>query len=93
VKRPSDNRKSDSELIQILATIYKNFEKRDFYKAFLKKYNATFIAEYGSNELAKFRKNKMYFITEFNSLIHREIQNQPAPFIYERLGERYRHFY
>ncbi len=32
-------------------------------------------------------------ISEFNSIIHKEIKNQPAPFIYERLGERYQHFF
>lgn len=32
-------------------------------------------------------------ISEFNSKIHNEIKEQPAPFIYERLGERYRHFF
>ena len=32
-------------------------------------------------------------ISEFNKLINAEIKNQPAPFIYERLGERYRHFF
>lgn len=32
-------------------------------------------------------------ISEFNTLINREIKNQPAPFIYERLGERYRHYF
>ncbi len=32
-------------------------------------------------------------ISEFNSLINTEIKNQPAPFIYERLGEKYRHFF
>ena len=32
-------------------------------------------------------------ITEFNRLINSEIKNQPTPFIYERLGERYRHFF
>ncbi len=32
-------------------------------------------------------------ISEFNALINKEIKNQPAPFIYERLGERYRHFF
>lgn len=32
-------------------------------------------------------------ISEFNNLIHHEIKDQPAPFIYERLGERYRHFF
>lgn len=32
-------------------------------------------------------------IAEFNALINKEIKNQPAPFIYERLGERYKHFF
>jgi ATP-dependent exoDNAse (exonuclease V) beta subunit len=32
-------------------------------------------------------------ISEFNRLINKEIKDQPAPFIYERLGERYRHFF
>ena len=31
-------------------------------------------------------------ISDFNQLINSEIKNQPAPFIYERLGEYYRHF-
>jgi ATP-dependent exoDNAse (exonuclease V) beta subunit len=32
-------------------------------------------------------------ISEFNSIINAQIKNQPAPFIYERIGERYRHFF
>ncbi|MGB5555862.1 MAG: 3'-5' exonuclease, partial [Flavobacteriaceae bacterium] len=32
-------------------------------------------------------------ISEFNSIISEEIKNQPAPFIYERLGEKYRHYF
>ncbi|MEO1012528.1 MAG: UvrD-helicase domain-containing protein [Bacteroidota bacterium] len=32
-------------------------------------------------------------ISEFNTLISEEIKNQPAPFIYERLGEKYRHYF
>ncbi len=32
-------------------------------------------------------------ISDFNSIINAEIKNQPAPFIYERLGEYYRHFF
>ena len=32
-------------------------------------------------------------ISEFNSLIAKEIKNQPVPFIYERLGEKYRHYF
>ena len=32
-------------------------------------------------------------ISEFNQIIHHEIKKQPTPFIYERLGEKYRHFF
>ncbi len=32
-------------------------------------------------------------ISEFNTIISKEIKDQPAPFIYERLGEKYRHYF
>lgn len=32
-------------------------------------------------------------ISDFNTIIHNQIKDQPAPFIYERLGERYRHYF
>ena len=32
-------------------------------------------------------------IYEFNSIISNEIKDQPAPFIYERLGEKYSHYF
>ncbi len=32
-------------------------------------------------------------ISSFNNLISEEIKHQPAPFIYERLGEKYRHYF
>jgi hypothetical protein len=39
-----------------------------------------------SNELAKIQEEQnVLSISEFNAIIYREIQNQPA-FIYERLG-------
>lgn len=82
------------KLLEILDTIYKNFEKRDFYKAFLKNITPLSLLNTVSNELAKIQEEQnVLSIAEFNAIIHREIQNQPAPFIYERLGERYRHFF
>ncbi|MDR7209651.1 UvrD-helicase domain-containing protein [Flavobacterium piscis] len=82
------------ELLQILDRIYKNFEKRDFYRAFLKNITPLSLLNTVSNELAKIQSEQnILSISEFNAIIHREIQNQPAPFIYERLGERYRHFF
>ena len=38
-------------------------------------------------------EEKIIPIYEFNGLLAREVKNQPAPFIYERLGERYKHFF
>jgi hypothetical protein len=39
-----------------------------------------------SNELAKIQEEQnVLSISEFNAIIYREIQNQMAPFIYERL--------
>ncbi|PWA11391.1 UvrD-helicase domain-containing protein [Flavobacterium laiguense] len=82
------------DLLQSLAEVYKNFEKRNFYKAFLKNITPLSLLNTVSNELAKIQNEQnVLSITEFNAIIHREIQNQPAPFIYERLGERYRHFF
>ncbi len=82
------------EMISILNAIYKKFEKRDFYNAFLKNITPLSLLNTVSNELAKIQKEQnVLSIAEFNAIIYREIQNQPAPFIYERLGERYRHFF
>ncbi|CAM3662742.1 UvrD-helicase domain-containing protein [Flavobacterium chungbukense] len=82
------------ELLQILKAVYQNFEKRDFYKAFLKNITPLSLLNTVSNELAKIQSEQnVLSISEFNAIIHREIQNQPAPFIYERLGERYRNFF
>lgn len=36
---------------------------------------------------------KILPIYVFNSLIHKQVKDQPAPYIYERLGDRYRHFF
>ncbi|MFV8392307.1 UvrD-helicase domain-containing protein [Flavobacterium sp. LB2P6] len=82
------------DLLQFLDKVYKTFEKINFYKAFLKNITPLSLLNTVSNELAKIQEEQnVLSISEFNAIIHREIQNQPAPFIYERLGERYRHFF
>ena len=82
------------DFLAVLSKVYALFEKIYFYKAFLKNITPLSLLNTVSNELAKIQQEQnILSITEFNALIHREIQNQPAPFIYERLGERYRHFF
>ncbi|GAB4159069.1 MAG: UvrD-helicase domain-containing protein [Winogradskyella sp.] len=42
--------------------------------------------------LLKEEQNKM-LISEFNKIISKEIKDQPTPFIYERLGEKFKHYF
>ncbi|MBP2831174.1 UvrD-helicase domain-containing protein [Aquimarina sp. U1-2] len=39
------------------------------------------------------KERKILLISEFNTIINRSVQGQPAPFIYERLGERYQDYF
>lgn len=80
--------------IEILKEIYSNFEKRNLYKAFLKNITPVSLLNTLKKELDTIQtEQNLLSISEFNTIIYNEIQNQPAPFIYERLGERYRHFF
>lgn len=82
------------DLLEMLASIYKKFEKKYFYEAFLKNITPLSLLNTVSNELGKIQKEQnILSIAEFNKLINEQIQNQPAPFIYERLGEKYRNFF
>ncbi|WP_296381840.1 UvrD-helicase domain-containing protein [Winogradskyella sp.] len=40
----------------------------------------------------KDEQNKM-LISEFNKIISKDIKDQPTPFIYERLGEKFKHYF
>lgn len=82
------------ELLAVLASIYAIHQKIDFYEAFLKNITPLSLLNTVSNELNKIQKEQgILSISEFNKLIFDQIQNQPAPFIYERLGEKYKHFF
>lgn len=82
------------EILALLQKAYKNYEKRNFYQAFLKNITPLSLLNSIGQELERIQKEQnVLSISEFNAIIHKEIQNQPAPFIYERLGERYRHFF
>jgi ATP-dependent exoDNAse (exonuclease V) beta subunit len=82
------------QMLAQLQVIYEQFAKHDFYKAFLKNITPLSLLNTLSAKLAAIQKEQnILSIAEFNAIIYKEIQNQPAPFIYERLGERYKHFF
>ncbi|WP_313808456.1 UvrD-helicase domain-containing protein, partial [Flavobacterium sp.] len=82
------------QLIAILGKAYKNYEKMNFYTAFQKNITPLSLLNTIAQELESIQKEQnILSISEFNAIIHKEIQEQPAPFIYERLGDRYAHFF
>lgn len=81
-------------LLELLKKVYESYSKRAFNQAFLKNITPLSLLNTIGVELKKIQEEqKVLSITQFNSIIYNEIQNQPAPFIYERMGERYRHFF
>lgn len=82
------------DLLILLDTIYYNISKISFYKAFLQNINPLSLLNTIRLEFKNLQEEKnILSISDFNKIIFNEIQNQPAPFIYERLGEKYRHFF
>lgn len=64
----------------LIHTIYKNFTQLAVLSHLYKLYK-----EYQVEE-------DIMLISEFNQLISKEVHNQPAPFIYEKIGEHYHYF-
>lgn len=63
-------------------------------KGFYKNITPLSVLNAIQNELntLKDEQNKM-LISEFNKIISKEIKDQPTPFIYERLGEKFKHYF
>ncbi len=102
---PLYNKTSPEATKNILDNLHPQFSslfneiKKEFYKlSFLKNCYTQIVPLTVLNEIAKelslLQKEKdILSISEFNSIISKEIKNQPVPFIYERLGEKYRHYF
>ncbi|WP_130736358.1 exodeoxyribonuclease V subunit beta [Flavobacterium sp. J27] len=82
------------DLIKSIKKINHNNAKIAFYEAFLQNINPLSLLNSIHLEFKKIQEEQnIISISDFNRIIFNEIQNQPAPFIYERLGEKYRHFF
>ena len=82
------------EVLSLLQKCYYNISKIAFYEAFLQNINPLSLLNTINLEFKKIQEEQnILSISDFNTIIFNEIQNQPAPFIYERLGEKYRHFF
>ena len=75
-------------------TVKKQVYHYQFIDSILKNLTPLSVINLVSKEIEAIKEEKNIVpISEFNALINKEIKNQPAPFIYERLGEKYRHFF
>ncbi|NNL15132.1 MAG: UvrD-helicase domain-containing protein [Flavobacteriaceae bacterium] len=73
--------KQDVFQYKLLKNIYKNITPLSVLNAINKEL-----------KLIKEEQN-ILLISEFNSIISNEIKNQPIPFIYERIGEKFKHYF
>ncbi|WP_299212787.1 UvrD-helicase domain-containing protein [uncultured Aquimarina sp.] len=68
--------------------------KLNLYENIIKNLTPLSVLNVINKELQKIKKERsILLISEFNKIISEAIQDQPAPFIYERLGERYRDYF
>lgn len=66
----------------------------NFYKNIYKNITPLSVLNSINNEMKTLQQeNNKLLISEFNSIISNEIKNQPTPFIYERLGEKFKHYF
>ena len=82
------------KILSQLNLIYDKLGKAAMYEAFLQNLNPLSLLNTIYQEFKQIQEEQnLVSISDFNKIIHNEIQNQPAPFIYERLGEKYRHYF
>lgn len=82
------------ELLKALEKLNYQCTQRAFGLAVLKNLTPLSLLNTVAKELDQLQRDQnVVSIAEFNRLIHEQIKNEPAPFIYERLGDKYRHFF
>lgn len=82
------------QLLHKLQLAYKEYQNIFLLEAFNKNIYPLSLLNSINKEFRKIQTDQnILSISEFNEIINNEIQNQPAPFIYEKMGDRYRHFF
>ncbi len=70
------------------------FFRREYLKQLLAMITPLSLLSEVASEMDKIKKERaLVLISDFNPTIAAQVQDQPAPFIYERIGERYRNYF
>ena len=94
----SKNKAFDSNVLQVLEKEYPNLQNKLFELKRLQLIDAqvgpyALLKEISELYQSVLNEKRLLPIAEFNRLISNAIADQPAPYIYERLGERYESFF
>ena len=82
------------QIIERVNKIYESYGKTSFYENILNNLTPLALLNRIHQEMERIQEEQnILSISKFNTIIHNEIKQQPAPFIYERIGERYRHYF
>ncbi len=79
-----------AQYIAIKASITRLTLLKNFYKSIIP-LSVLNLLRHTLSQLTE--QENILLISDFNKIISKTIKGQPAPFIYERLGERYRHYF
>lgn len=79
--------------VDVMLLLQVGFKDYVFRKLFVKNIYSVAVFNELNKELNIYKKeNNLQHISEFNNSISKIVRNEPVPFIYERLGDRYFHF-
>jgi len=82
------------QLLELYLQSERLFSNITLLKLFLESLIPMAVLSYVYKAMEKLKAdNNVRLISEFNELIFKKIQNEPTPFIYERLGEKFQHFF
>ena len=82
------------QLIKAFQTTKSTFYRLKYLKNIRKNTTPLSVINLINKELKIIKEeDSLLFISEFNTIISQEIKDQPAPFIYERIGEKFNHFF
>ena len=95
--KANDNR-DVSQLANTVSEAFLSIKQNLYRRGYLRNIYGNLVPLTVLNEISKEIKNielerDIIPISSFNSILSKEIKNQPVPFIYERMGEKYRHYF
>ena len=84
----------NDELYIVFTSLKKKIFKFKFYKNIQSNNRPLSILKHINSELEIIKKERnIILISEFNKIVNNQIKNQPALFVYEKIGVKYKHFF